>query len=248
MYRICLVFCILVSLFAGSLLLSDSRAAYRTGTLLEAMSYDWCHYDCGPFNTESIYICVQVDQKTLIGTRKFGPDGREYYPQLSATQRKSVSVRYDNQSIWLRIQDGKQVHFDQVYDQDLMHTPVCTAEIHRHMLKSLGDVRRPASVPADAILIPEGGRFFWHYYSWVHCSFDPAESDDVCTYWDKMGHKDYEDHVVSDKDRLPVRQADLQIDAYTTRHNEVRLQNGITLVSDGRSRNNGKLITDQPKP
>jgi hypothetical protein len=116
------------------------------------------------------------------------------------------------------------------------------------MLENLSGVRRPTSVPANAVLIPEGGRLFWHYYSWVHCSFDPTENDDICTYWDKTGRKDYEDHVVSDRDRSPVPESDLQIDPYTTRHNEVRLQNGILLVSDGRARINGKIVTVLPKP
>lgn len=115
------------------------------------------------------------------------------------------------------------------------------------MLKRLGDVRKPTSVPTDAVLIPEGGRFFWHFYSWVRCSFDAVENDNICTYWDKAGHKDYESHVVSEVDRKPVPEADLQVDPYTTRHNDVRLKNGIRLVSDGRARINGKLVTEQPK-
>jgi hypothetical protein len=230
-------------LLFGSRLMGDSRSSYQSGELLEAVNYDWCHYDCGPFNTESMYICVQADGKILVGERKMGRDWREYYHQLSANQGKPIPVRYDDHSIWVMTSDSKEVHFDQGYEGDLFHTRACTAEIHRHMLKSLGDVKRPASVPTDAVLIPEGGRFFWHYYLWVRCSLDATENDDICTYWDKGGHKDYDDHVVSDKDRRPVPDADLKIDAYTTRHNEVRLQNGIELVSDGRSRINGKLLT-----
>jgi len=116
------------------------------------------------------------------------------------------------------------------------------------MLKRLGDVRKPTAVPADAVLIPEGGRFFWHFYSWVRCSLDADENDNICTYWDKAGHKDYESHVFSEVDRKPVPEADLQVDVYTTRHSDVRLKDGTRLVSDGRARINGKLVTEQPKP
>ena len=116
------------------------------------------------------------------------------------------------------------------------------------MLKRLGNVKKPISVPTDAALIPEGGRFIWHYYSWVRCSTDPVENDNICTYWDKAGNEDYEAHVVSDVDRQPVPEADLQVDPSTTRHNDVRLKNGIRLVSDGRARINGKLVTAEPKP
>jgi len=246
MYRILFAFFILSILFSSSPLLGNSPVDHQTAMLLEASNYDWCHYDC-PFNTESVLICIQVDGHTLIGDRRMGHDWKDYYPQLSKMQGKSISVRYDDRSIWVAT-DGKEFRFDQRYDEDLMHPPACTAEIHRHMLKRLGDVARPASVPADAVLIPEGGRFFWHYYSWVRCSFDETEKDDICTYWDKAGRKDYDDHVVSDRDRMPVPQADLQIDAYTTRHNEVRLTNGIALVSDGRARINGKIITGEPSP
>jgi hypothetical protein len=249
MYRTHLALCILVSLFSGSLMPGNSPAGSQTGILVEAMNYDWCHGDCSPFTTASALICVQVDGRTLIGERKLERDWQKYYYQLSANQGTPISVRYDDRLIWLVTTDGEQVRFDQRYDdQDVMKTPSCTAEIHRHMLKSLGDVKRPVSVPSDAVLIPEGGRFFWHYYSWVRCSFDAAENDDICTYWDKKGRKDYEDHVVSEKDRSPVPEGELRIDAYTTRHNEVRLQNGIALVPDGRARINGKLVTVQPKP
>lgn len=247
MYRTTFAFGMLVVLLTSSFPPADSPVDHQTGVLLEAINYDWCHGDCGPFNTEVTLICLQVDGSTLVGDRKIGSDWREYYPKLSATQGKSISVHYDERSIWVST-DVKEFRFHQRYDEDVMRTPACTAEIHRHMLKRLGDVTRPASVPADAVLIPEGGRFFWHYYSWVRCSFDATENDDICTYWDKAGRKDYEDHVVSDRNRMPVPQPDLQVDPYTTRHNELRLRNGIALVSDGRSRINGKLISDQPKP
>jgi hypothetical protein len=240
--------CILLSLLCGSPLQTNSPADYHTGILVETMNYDWCNGDCGPFTTASTLACVQVDGRTLIGERKLEHDWRRYYDQLLANKGKSITIRYDNRLIWLITADGKQIRFHQKYDRDVMQEQACTAEIHRHMLKALGDVKRPASVPADAVLIPEGGRFFWHYYSWVRCSFDAPENDNICTYWDKSGRRDYDDHVVSDKDRSAVPAADLQVDPYTTRHNQVRLKNGIALVSDGRARIDGKLVTDQPKP
>jgi hypothetical protein len=239
-------FCIV--LFLSSPLLGAHPDDYHAGLLLESTTYDWCHGDCGPFTTESALVCVQVEGKTLVGERNLDHDWREYYSQLSVTQGKPIQIRYDNQSVWLMLADAKQVHFNQRYDLDQMKTPACTAEIHRHMLQTLGDVKRPASVPPDAVLIPEGGRFFWHYYLWVRCSVDEAEQDNICTYWDKTGRKGYESHVVSEKDHRPVSQDELQVDAYTTRHNEVRLKNGTALVSDGRARVNGKLVTQQPKP
>jgi hypothetical protein len=247
-----LAFCFTAILFSVSVLHGASPDDSRAGVLLESTSYDWCHADCGPFPTESIFICLQVDGKTLIGVRKYSKDLsndlKGYYPHPSDKLGTPLPVRYDDRSIWLITRDSKQVHFDQGYEGDLFYTPACIAEIHRHMLERLGDVRKPTSVPADAVLIPEGGRFFWHFYSWVGCSFDVDENDNICTYWDKAGHKDYEDHVVSEVDRKPVPEADLQVDAYTTRHNDVRLKNGIRLVSDGRARINGKLVTGQPKP
>jgi hypothetical protein len=238
-------FCIV--LFLGSSL-GTSPADYQAGLLLESTTYDWCHHDCAPFTTESALICVQVEGKTLVGERNLDHDWREYFSQLNDSQGKTIRVRYDNRSLWLMLAQTKQVQFNQRYDLDQMKTPACTAEIHRHMLRSLSDVKKPATVPADAILIPEGGRFFWRYYSWVRCSVDEAEQDNICTYFDKTGRKDYESHVVNEKDHRPVNQDDLQVDAYTTRRNEVRLRNGIALVSDGRTRVNGKLATQEPKP
>lgn len=235
-------------LSASLLSIGMSPIDYRTGTLVEVTPYDWCHADCGPFNTESVLVCVQVDGQTLIGDRKMAHNWREYFPEFSAAQGKVVTLRYDTEAIWLVTNEGKEFIFHQRYDEDLMHSPACTAEIHRHMLKSLGNIQRPASVPKDAVLIPEGGRLFWHYYCWVSCSFDASENDNVCICWGKEGHKEYESHVVSDKDGKPVPQSDLQIDAYTTRRSEVRLKNGVTLVSDRRARINGKLVNEQAKP
>ena len=250
MYRSFFTFCILLAFSSSSICLGKSGVDHQTGTLLEVINYDSCDYDCAPFSflTDSVLVCVQVSGRTIIGERKTGHNWREYYPQLSDAQGKPVSVRFDDHSIWVLTTEDKEFRFGQRYDLDMMNTPICTAEIHRHMLKDLGAVTKPASVPKDAILIPGGGSFFWHYYSWVSCSFDGPENDDICTYWDKAGRKDNESHVVSDRDGKPVPQADLQIDAETTRRNEVRLQNGVTLVSDGRARINGKLIGNEPKP
>jgi hypothetical protein len=245
LFKLCLGFCI--ALFFSSSLLRALPDDSHAGLLLETATYDWCHGDCGPFTTESALVCVQVEGKTLVGERNLDHDWREYYSQLDATQGKPIRIRYDNRSVWLMLVGAKEVHFNQRYDLDQMKTPACTAEIHRHMLQSLGDVKRPTSVPADAVLIPEGGRFFWHYYSWVRCSVDEAEQDNICTYWDKTGRKDYESHEVSEKDHRSVNQDELQVDAYTTRRNEVRLKNGTALVSDGRARVNGKLVTQQPQ-
>jgi len=89
----CFAFCLL--LFFSSVLLGTLPADYQTGLLLEAMTYDWCHADCGPFTTESALICVQVEGKTLIGERNLDHDWRHYYPQLQATQGKSIPVRYE---------------------------------------------------------------------------------------------------------------------------------------------------------
>lgn len=247
-YRTILAFCILSALSLSPLVLGTSADGYQIGTLLEVVNYDWCHHDCAPFNTESALICVQVAGSTLIGDRKIGNDWKEFYPQLSNGQGKPITVRFDSKSIWVKSAGRKEFRFTQRYDEDLMHTPTCRAEIHRHMLKSLGGVARPPSVPSDAVLIPEGGRFFWHFYSWVSCSFDAPENDNICTYWDKAGRKDCESHVVSERDRRPVPQEQLRIDPFTTRHNEVRLTNGIALVPDGRARINGKLVEEQARP
>jgi hypothetical protein len=248
MFQTLPVLYILFSLFSGSVLPSRSPADSHSGTLLEIMNYDSCHNDCSPFTTASTLDCVQVDGRVLIGEGKLEPAWREYYYQFSARQGTSVPTRYDDRFIWLGTAEGKQIRFGQKYYLYVMEQPACTAEIHRHMLKSLGDVNRPASVPDDAVLIPEGGRFFWHYYTWVRCAVDPPESDDVCTYWDKSGRKDHDDHGMSGKDRGAVPTTDLQIDPYTSRQNEVRLSNGTVLVADGRARIDGKLLSDWPMP
>jgi|SRR5215472_4601369 len=82
---------------------------------------------CAPFNTELVLVCVQVDGQTLVGDRKMTRNWRECFPEFSAAQGKVVTLRFDTEAIWLVTNKGKEFGFHQRYDEDLMHSPVCTA-------------------------------------------------------------------------------------------------------------------------
>src|ERR1700683_679352 len=120
MFRTRLAFFILLWLFSGSLLPSQSPVDPQKGPLWEIMNYDWCHADCSPFTSASTLVCVQVDGKTLIGGRKLESDWREYYYQFFARQGTSIPIRYDNRLIWLGTAEGKQIRFGQEYYIDVM--------------------------------------------------------------------------------------------------------------------------------
>jgi hypothetical protein len=130
---------------------------YLSGEILDSGEYDWCHYDCQPFDRPTYFFCVRVQDRTLIGSR--AADWFWMYDSSRMLGRnRPVSLRYDDHSIWIIRTDGKEMRLKTDYSHDVFGDPECTAEVHRHWLKQLESVDRPTTVPPDAVLIPQGAR------------------------------------------------------------------------------------------
>lgn len=208
--------------------------SYRQGTLIDTGEYDWCHYDCAPFDRPTLFFCVQVGGEILVGSSAtdwiWGYDGSKMF----ALKGKAVSLRFDHDSIWIIRTDGKEMRLTQNYSRDVFVSEECSAEVHRHWLRELKDVQRPSAVPADAVLIPQGSRTAFKSegpHFWVSCSFDSKTDWDLCDLWDEKGVK-YKTVKCVDSSGKPVARRDLVVDPLTTKVDyEIHLMNGSVLTA-----------------
>jgi len=222
---------------------TPSDRAQESGTLIEAVEFDPCHYDCAPFTRPSLIYCVQSGDRILIGARK--ASWRRTSSDMFEFQGKPISVRQDNGSLWIVRPDQTEMRLSRGYKVDVFHNPVCTAEIHRQWLAHIGSIPRPSNVPSQATLIPESD----HSYFWVSCTFVPASNWDACSVWDSAGAKYAVREVVNQRDRRAVLEPDLQIDPLTTTNDyEFRLKSGVTLADWAKSRVNNIPSPDSPPP
>jgi hypothetical protein len=222
---------------------------YVQGLMLDAQTYDWCHYDCFPFDRPTHYFCVQVDNRVLVGSHKADWKWRYDSSQMFRFRGKPVSVRYDDKSIWIVRTDGKEMHLTVDYSQDDFVNPECTAEIHRHWLKELEPIKRPDTVPADAVLIPNHPRRRPAPFFWITCKFDPQNLWDVCETWDEKGKPLTRLEAVDSATHRGVLQRDLAVDPLATKmYDEIHLQNGIVLRDWARGRINDKPISGSRPP
>jgi hypothetical protein len=108
-------------LIAGIGVLGAQGAAHKhkAALLIEAREYDWCHYDCFPFDRPALFFCLNVDGAILIGSR--AADWRWMYDseQMVSFVGKSVSLRHNDRSIWIIRTDGKEMQLAQDYSNDL---------------------------------------------------------------------------------------------------------------------------------
>ena len=144
-----------------------------------------------------------------------------------------ISIRYDERSMWIIRTDGKDMQLSQNYSRNVFSRLECVAEVHRHWLQQFEPVKRPSTVPSEAVLVPLGPRPFFKSYGphfWVNCTFESNPNRDVCTSWDEAGVKSREHEYVNSADHLPVYQTDLVIDPLTTALDyQIRLKSGAIL-------------------
>jgi hypothetical protein len=205
---------------------------YQDGVMIDTAEYDWCHHDCAPFDRPTFFFCVQVANQVLIGSRKADWVWMYDSSQMLKFKGKRISGRFDDDSIWIIRTDGKDMHLSRDYSQDVFEHPECTAEVHRHWLREFEKLKRPATVPPEAVLIPQGARPFFKSegpHFWVSCSFDSQANWDLCEMWDEKGTKYKEVKCVNSSD-TPVLPADLVVDPLTTKVDyEIHLKNGTVL-------------------
>ena len=227
--------CFCAFLVCGSLCVAvrADEKEYQQGIMLDTGEYDWCHHDCAPFDRPTTFYCVQVADRILIGSRSADWVWMYDSSQMRRFKGQPISIRYDERSMRIIRTDGKDMQLSQNYSRNVFSRPECIAEVHRHWLQQFEPVKRPSTVPSEAVLVPLGPRPFFKSYGphfWVNCTFESNPNRDVCTSWDEAGVKSREHEYVNSTDHLPVYQADLVIDPLTTELDyQIRLKSGAIL-------------------
>jgi hypothetical protein len=206
---------------------------YQQGTMIDTGEYDRCHHDCGPFDRPTTFYCVQVADKILIGSRSADWVWMYDSSQMRRFKGQPISIRYDDRSMWIIRTDGKDMQLSQNYSQDVFSRPECIVEVHRHWLEQFELVKRPSTVPSEAVLVPLGPRPFLKSYGphfWVNCAFEANPNRDVCTRWNEAGMTFGEHEYVNSADHLPISETVFLIDSLTTKLDyQIRLKNGVIL-------------------
>jgi hypothetical protein len=206
---------------------------YQQGTMIDTGEYDWCHYDCGPFDRPTTFYCIQVSGKILIGSRSADWFWMYDSSQMRRLKGQPISIRYDERSMWIIRTDGKDMQLSQNYLQNVFSREECIAEVHRHWLKRFESITRPNAVSSGAVLVPLGPKPHFNSYGshfWVKCTFESNPDRDTCTRWDEGGGRISEHEYVNSANHLPVSQTDLVVDPLTTELGyQIRLKNGAIL-------------------
>jgi hypothetical protein len=228
--RHCPLFVVFLALVCCSI--SANERKYQEGVMLDAAEYDWCHHDCAPFDRPTYFFCVQANDQVLIGSRKADWFWMYDSSKMMNFVGKQVSLRYDNDSIWIMRTESKDMRLSRDYSEDVFTRPACIAEVRRHWLRQFQNLKRPASIPPDAVLIPQGARPLFKSdgpHFWISCSLDSQAKWDLCSVWDEKGVK-YKEMKCADSSGKPVLPADLVVDPLTTQFDyEIHLKNGIIL-------------------
>ena len=197
--------------------------------MLGTASYDPCHGDCAPFDRQVNLFCVKVGERILIGSRKADWRWRYDATKMFEFVGKQVSLRYDDHSIWLVRTDGKDLFLDRRVSYDRFADPRCSAATRSQWLSLIGSPPRPASVPTDAVIVPQGDQDF----RWMKCTYDSLADADRCVIWSSGGFEEDRLHPGEwgDKtDGKAVPPDRLLIDPLSTLdHFEIHLKDGTIL-------------------
>lgn len=224
---------------------SSSHRKYQDAKLVEGEIYSWCHFDCAPFDNPELFFCLQVDNRTLIASGGTGWRWAYDNTKMLGFQGKTVSVRYNDRSIWIVRTDGKEMHLKQNYSLNVFRNAACTAEIHVHWLNHLKNTTRPNGVPSQAILVPQSEKSYFY----VDCTFDSKSNWDLCSLWDEKGHMYGQQECVNRESHRGVVQSALTIDPLTTTSDyEFHLKNGVVLADWAKGRINNKPIPGSIPP
>jgi len=229
------------------------KRMYRDGVMIDSAEYDWCHYDCAPSDRPTFFFCIQVDGAVLIGSHK-----ADFVWQYDSSQMlgrdKPVSLRYDDRAIWIIRTDGKEMHLTRDYSEDMFSRPECTAEVHRPWLWDFEGIKRPDSVPPEAVLVPQGPRppiplfFRTGPLLWVDCRFDWRANLDVCDTWDERGARAHSLECGNALGHWPFPK-ELTVDPLTTKEwYEIHLKNGVILRHQGGSTTRSTQTASGPSP
>jgi hypothetical protein len=224
----------------------DSPPDHKQGVLVEGREYDPCHGDCFPLDRPTLYFCLQVDDRIVVGSRGADPAWLYDSSKMFALVGQAIAVRLDSHSLWITRPDKKEIHLRQDYSNDVFASQICSNEVRRHWLERFAHTPRPASVPKDAVLVPLSNRS----YFWVRCEFDRQKNWDSCAEWNDKGERHPRDReLVNVATHSAVLDQNLIIDPLSTRNDfEIHLSNGVVLKDWAKGRINDVPATNSLPP
>ena len=105
---------------------AQAASQYQQAKFVEYSTFSPCHYDCQPFNVVYFNFCFQVDQRVLIGNTYAWK--WEYDPsQMQTLQGGNVSVRFNEDHIWVVRTDGKELRLKRLGSSTKFKNPSCNS-------------------------------------------------------------------------------------------------------------------------
>jgi len=194
--------------------------------LVEAWKYSHCS-DCPPWPTPDDYMfCFTSQQAVVIGRRSswaFGFHGDE----LVGLQGRSLTLRYDNDHIWVSLPSGGETRLNQHYASASFRDHSCNSEVAHRIISNSRNLKRPSGAHPAAVPVVHDGILQW----WDYCSADSGGKI-RCTIWTESGGVLDDGFFLPSEKSQKVSAADLVIDQYESEYDFIRLRNGVTLIPE----------------
>jgi hypothetical protein len=102
-------------------LLAPASFGAVEGQAVQAIMLDHNEYPCVNclFGVSDYYFCFDANSKILVGHEKIRTQTRKHEPVALMERGKSVSIRYDDKSIWVPQAKGKDLKLTQDYTKKI---------------------------------------------------------------------------------------------------------------------------------
>lgn len=217
---------------------------FARATLVEAVQYEPCDYNCGPMNHPTTAYCVSVDGQIVIGERAgFLWFGESEAASMRSLVGKQIKARFDARSIWIGQSDQRAIKLKRGASSEQFADTRCLVEVHKSALAVAAKAARPSNLPADAF--PLAGEQVGDQRSvfvWFSCAPNPTASAIDCLKWYPAGtSRGIERYCARTVDGASVP-SDFRIDPLASREGRIVLTSGEILQFDHRRRVNDELI------
>lgn len=212
-------------------------------TLMEAVEYESCDWNCLFANHPTTAYCIDVDGQIVVGERPgflwFGESDAASMRNLAG---KEIMVRFDPSSIWISDNAHRTIKIRRGSNFEQFQNTRCLIEVHKPKLAVAAKSEHPKDVPGDAF--PLAGAQVGEYrtlFLWFSCSMDTNMATIDCRKWYPNGNsRGVERYCTRTIDGTAVSQ-DFQLDHMASREGRLVLTSGAILLFDHRGRINDKL-------
>lgn len=224
----------------------QSPRDFAPATLIEAVEYEPCDYNCGPFNHPATAYCVYVDRQIVVGERVgFLWRGESDIASMRNLTGKQIVARLGAHSIWIGQSDERTMKIKRGTNFEQFTETRCLVEVHRSKLALAAKAARPQDLPSSAFPVAgEQGGDMQHrsVFVWFSCAANFAESTIDCSKWYPAGaSRGIERYCARTVDGASVP-SDFRIDPLASREGRIVLTSGGVLQFDHRGRVNDKLM------